>query len=101
MATPFGERQARFSPDGNWISYESNKSGRDEVYVRGVASGGESRGSTDGGGSAVWRRRGRELFYLSRDGRVMSVAVRRGATFEASSPIPLFRIPGDILELSI
>ena len=101
MATPFGERQARFSPDGNWIAYESNESGREEVYVRGVASGGKSRVSTDGGGSAVWRRDGRELFYLSRDHRVMSVAVRPGATFEASRPVPLFRIPGDVLELSI
>ena len=101
MATPFGERQARFSPDGNWISYESNESGRDEVYVRGIASGGKWRVSTDGGGSAVWRRDGRELFYLSRDSRIMSVTVRPGATFDVSSPVPLFRIPGDILDLSI
>ena len=101
MATPFGERQARFSPDGNWISYESNESGREEVYVRGVASGGKVRVSTDGGGSAVWSRDGRELFYLSRDSHIMSVAVRPGTTFEGSRPVALFRTPGEVLELSI
>jgi Tol biopolymer transport system component len=101
IASPFGEKRAKFSPDGTWISYDSNESGRTEVYVRGVSSGGKWRISSDGGDSSVWRRDGREIFYVSPDGRMMSVAVRPGTTFAGSTPVPLFRIPGEILDISI
>jgi serine/threonine-protein kinase len=75
LATPFQERAPRFSPDGRWIVYVSNDSGRDEVYVR--AASGEGRRitvSTDGGSEPVWTSGGREIMYRTA-GHVMSAAV--------------------------
>jgi dipeptidyl aminopeptidase/acylaminoacyl peptidase len=102
IASPYAERQARFSPDRKWIAYASNESGRVEVYVRGfMPAGGKWRVSSDGGYSPVWRPDGKELFFISADGKVMSVALRPGATFDGAAATPLFRIPGDILDLSV
>lgn len=62
--TPFEETEGRFSPDGRWIAYQSNESGRTEIYVKPFpGSGGRSQVSTDGGTNAQWGRDGRELFY--------------------------------------
>jgi Tol biopolymer transport system component len=102
LATPFTEKQARFSPDGRWIAYDSDESGRSEVYVRGYSPPGRKwRVSSDGGDSAVWRRDGKELFYLSRDSRLMSVPVSPGPDFRGGTPVPLFTVPGNILHISI
>ncbi len=102
LDSSFVERQARFSPDGRWISYDSDESGRMEIYVRGFTPpGGKWRVSSDGGSSAVWSRDGRELLYISRDAKMMSVTVGQGATFEGGTPVPLFTIPGEILNLGI
>jgi len=102
LDSSFTERTARFSPDGKWISYDSDESGRMEVYVRGFSPpGGKWRVSSDGGGSSVWSKDGKELFYLSPDSRVMSVAVGQGTAFEGGAPVPLFRIPGELLNLSV
>ena len=102
LSTPFVERQGRFSPDGRWVSYDSDESGRMEVYVRGMSSsGGKWRVSNDGGSSSVWSRDGKELFYLSPDSTLMSVAVRPGEGFGSGNPIPLFKIPGEILTLGV
>ncbi|MBZ5636240.1 MAG: serine/threonine-protein kinase [Acidobacteriia bacterium] len=94
--TPFTETEARFSPEGRWISYSSDESGRNEVYVQSFPAGGaKSRVSVKGGDQARWRRDGKELFYLAPDRSMMSVAVRPGAnSLEFGSPNPLFRIPG-------
>src|SRR5262249_52165456 len=63
LATPFSEKQAKFSPNGKWIAYDSDESGRTEVYVRGLSPpGGKWRVSNDGGESAIWSRDGKELF---------------------------------------
>jgi Tol biopolymer transport system component len=90
--TDFSEGGGRFSPDGRWIAYTSNESGRFEVYVQSFpATGGKWQVSSGGGGSPRWRRDGRELFYLSADGKLMAVEVDGGAdTFEAGVPMPLF-----------
>jgi Tol biopolymer transport system component len=96
--TPFIENWARFSPDGRWISYQSNASGRQEIYVKpfreGSAPGstGVWQVSTDGGTDPQWRRDGKELFYLAPDRRLMAVEVKAGATFEAGAPRPLFAL---------
>jgi Tol biopolymer transport system component len=70
---------ARLSPDWQWIAWESNESGRHEIYL-GAAKGGATpvRVSKAGGGSPRWRRDGKELFFLGGDGRIMSVAVQLG-----------------------
>jgi eukaryotic-like serine/threonine-protein kinase len=70
------ERDARFSPDGRWIAYTSEESGRSEVSVRAV-SGSPRRSviSGDGGAQPVWRRDGMELFFVDPHGRLRSVSV--------------------------
>jgi Tol biopolymer transport system component len=95
----FAETDPHFSPDGRWIAYTSNESGRAEVYVApapkaltGVEPGpeGPRQVSTAGGAGARWRRDGRELFYLAPDHNLMSVEVKAGDRFEASVPKALF-----------
>jgi eukaryotic-like serine/threonine-protein kinase len=91
--TPSTEWFARFSPDGRWISYTSQESGRPEVYVRPFPGpGGKYQVSTQGGAHARWRRDGKELFYLTLQGDLMAVNVTAAPAFQVSSPQRLFRI---------
>jgi Tol biopolymer transport system component len=91
LATPFSESQASFSPDGRWLAYTSDESGRFEVYVTSLP-GREGRWqiSSGGGSGPRWRRDARELFYAAPDGRIQSVDVRAGKAFEAAAPRALF-----------
>jgi serine/threonine protein kinase len=89
--TAAGESAGKLSPDGRWIAYTSSESGSSEVYVQSFPSGGGKRQvSTNGGVGPQWRGDGRELFYYARDGKLMAVSVRSGATFEAGAPLKLF-----------
>ena len=90
LATRFEEAGPRFSPDGRWIAYVSNASGRDEVYVRAFpTSDAQQMISTDGGTEPVWSRNGRELFY--RNGNLfMSVPVRATSPIKFGKPMKLF-----------
>ena len=94
VQTEFEERDGQFSPDGKWIAYESNKSGRPEIVVQPFPGpGAESRISTNGGAQVRWSRDGREIFYIALDGRLMSVSIRiasDGQTIDAAAPVPLF-----------
>jgi serine/threonine protein kinase len=102
LSSPFVEKQPRFSPDGRWISYDSDESGRMEIYVRGFSPpGGKWRVSSDGGSASVWRQDGKELFYISPDAKVMSVVIGEGTTFQSGTPVALFSIPGEILNLGV
>ncbi len=86
----------QLSPDGRWVAYASDESGRAEVYVQTFpASGGKWQISTGGGDAPQWRRDGRELFYLSPDKTLMAVAIAAGDTLEPGSPVALFptRVP--------
>jgi serine/threonine protein kinase len=70
------ERNGKFSPDGRWVAYESNESGRYEVYVQSFpGSGGKWQVSSGGGTGPRWRHDGRELFYITRDGILMAVQI--------------------------
>ena len=93
LQTPASESSARISPDGKWIAYQSNQSGRFEVYVQ--AFPGPSRRwsiSPDGGTKPVWSRNCRELFY--RLGNVMmAVDIVTTSTFAAGRPRRLFEAP--------
>jgi serine/threonine-protein kinase len=90
LATAFHESSPRFSPDGRWMAYVSNESGRSEVYVRPLADPSrKSQVSVDGGVEPVWAHDGRELFYRA-DGRLLSVAVEPATAFRASRPRVLF-----------
>ncbi len=73
LRTEFEEQDPQFSPDGHWIAYQSNESGRYEVYVAPFpASGAKRQISTAGGGSPRWRPDGRELFYVASGNRMMA-----------------------------
>ena len=83
-------KYAKFSPDGKWIAFHSDHSGRDEIYVKAYpASGGIKQVSTVGGTEPVWARNGKELFYRNGD-KMMVVAVETTPTFKAGSPRQLF-----------
>ncbi|HVS87361.1 MAG TPA: protein kinase [Candidatus Acidoferrum sp.] len=85
-------RNAQFSPDDRWMSYASNETGSMEIYVSPFPSGnGKWQVSSAGGQEPRWRQDGKELFYLSSDGKMMAVAVKTGASFEAGSPVALFQ----------
>jgi Tol biopolymer transport system component len=95
VTTPADERDGQFSPDAQWLLYQSNESGQFEVYLQPFGRAGERlRVSAAGGGQARWRADGREIFYVGLDGRLMAVAVQPGADSSAapmlSRPEPLF-----------
>jgi len=90
LATRFRERQPDFSPDGQWLAYTSDESGRDEIYVRPVAGpGGKTPISTSGGTEPLWARDGRRLFYRG-DGYVWAVDIRWEPALSAGKPRRLF-----------
>jgi len=90
VATDFYEREPAFSPDGRWIAFVSNRSGRDEVYVKPYpGEGGIIPISTGGGRQPLWTRSGRELFYRSEQ-KLMVVSVESQPTFKAGIPRLLF-----------
>ena len=92
--TSFPKDQFRVSPDGRWIAFNSLESGRWEVYAASFPSFTDKRQvSRDGGGQPLWRNDGKELFYLSLQGKLMAVDTRLGATLETSDPTSLFQAP--------
>jgi serine/threonine protein kinase/Tol biopolymer transport system component len=100
LQTPFDKFQAQFSPDGRWMAYGSDESGRWEIYLQPVpASGGKWLVSNSGGTQPRWRRDGKELFYLSADLKIMSVDVTLGPTPELSAPKALF--PARVIQNAI
>jgi Tol biopolymer transport system component len=85
-------RNAQFSPDGRWMAYASNETGSMEIYVSPFPSvNGKWQVSSAGGQEPRWRQDGKELFYLSAEGKMMAAAVTAGASFEAGSPVALFQ----------
>lgn len=93
----FDDREGTFSPDGNWVAYLSNETGREEVYVRAFSpSDSASSGklvSTDGANNPHWRADGKELIYLGSNRNLMAVDVETGSTFQAGRPRVLFQLP--------
>ena len=83
MQTTATEKNAEISPDGRWLAYQSNESGRDEVYVRPFpkVQGGRWQISTGGGTGPAWARSGKELFYVDAGGLLMAVPVQTTRSF--------------------
>ncbi|TDI45253.1 MAG: hypothetical protein E2P02_07705 [Acidobacteria bacterium] len=104
--TPFIETTGRISPDGRFLAYVSNETGRDEVWVTPFLSQGRrERVSRDGGGLPLWSRDGETLFYLNPSFEAVAVPVRTGEELTLGTPDVLFRAnihvgpsPWDVLE---
>jgi serine/threonine-protein kinase len=93
VSTASTETAPRFSPDGHFIAYASNESGRFEIYVRPYPGlGGKWQISTEGGTEPVWNPKGRELFYRSGN-KMMTVGIATQGTFSAGKPKVLFEGP--------
>jgi len=101
IRAPFNQTAGRFSPDARWVAYQSDDSGRAEVYVQSFPEPQEkTRISTAGGRYPEWGPDGRELFYVSPDEKLMAVTVKAGtASLEASLPRELFRFPWGVTGL--
>jgi serine/threonine protein kinase len=95
LVTRFDETHARFSPDGKWVVYSSNETGAYEVYVQPFPATGKKWLVSDPSGSRpLWRNDGRELVYVTIDGRLMVVDVTHtGSGLIFSRARELFRIP--------
>ena len=95
VQTPMDQPGGDFSPDGRWLAYESNESGRMEVYVQPFPeAGGKWQASMAGGTQPRWRRDGKELYYVAPDARLVAVPVAvspDGRTLDLGVPAPLFR----------
>jgi Tol biopolymer transport system component len=83
VVTEFSERSPALSPDGRWLAYASNATGRDEVYVRPFPDAGSGlvQVSADGGVEPVWAHSGRELFYRNGANELVAVQVSAGPAF--------------------
>ncbi len=92
LQADFNVGQGRFSPDGHWMAYAADESGRINVYVTPFPGGrGKWQVSTDGGSMPRWRRDGKELFYLSGEGKIMAAEVNGGGPdFQVGTVRPLF-----------
>jgi Tol biopolymer transport system component/tRNA A-37 threonylcarbamoyl transferase component Bud32 len=92
LTSTFQEIEPTLSPDGKWLAYASNESGRFEIYVRPFPDTDRAKWqvSTDGGTDPLWSRSGRELFFIANTGMVTSVEVLPGTTFTMGRRTPLF-----------
>jgi Tol biopolymer transport system component len=93
IQTTSNENFGQFSPDGRWVIYASDESGRKEVYVAPFPGpGGKWQISTEGGDYPRWRHDGTEIFYLTSDNNLMAAAVNgKGGSFEVGEVKPLFQ----------
>jgi hypothetical protein len=95
LQTRFNELEGQSSPDGRWVAYQSNESGRMEVYVAPFPTpSGKWQISADGGSSPRWHGAGSEIYYLALDNKLMAAEVNsQGATFGVGVVRPPFEIP--------
>ena len=94
LKSDFSKDLAAVSRDGRWVAYESAESGRWEIYVASYPAFTERRQVSNAGGcQPLWRRDGKELLYLTLDGKLMAVEVRGGAALTAGVPQVLFQAP--------
>lgn len=92
LKAPSSLKTGHFSPDGKWVAYASNESGKWEIYVTSFPDAhGKWQVSNGGGEQPNWRGDGKELFYLASDDKVMAAPVTTGANFDAGTPVALFQ----------
>ena len=102
IATRFADRYPALSPDGRWLAYSTDETGRREVYVVPFPNAASARWavSTDGGTEPVWARRGEELFYRNGLGDMVVVPVETEPTFSSGTPSVLFSATGYLSNVS-
>jgi len=94
VKTQFGESNATFSPDGRFVAFQSNETGQSQIRVQPFPdASGKFTVSKDGGVQPVWRRDGKELFFLTPDATMMAASVDTAGQFQAGIPTPLFSVP--------
>jgi Tol biopolymer transport system component len=94
LTSEFDKDMPRVSPDERWVAYNSLESGRWEVYLATFPAFSEKRQASAGGGcQPLWRSDGKELFYLSLDGKLMATDVTGGAALQTLLPHVLFQTP--------
>jgi Tol biopolymer transport system component len=97
VQTDYNDQLPQFSPNGKWLAYQSNRAGRDEIYLRPFPGpGSDVPVSPHGGTRPRWNRDGSELFYVEPAARLMAVGVRfgpDGASFQLDAPRELFAGP--------
>ena len=102
LQTPHTEDFAQISPDGHWLAYTSNESGRNEIYV---GSFPEARAkyqvSTNGALDALWNPNGSELYYQDENSTLFAIPLGQGGGFDPGVPRRLFRVPADAFALAI
>src|SRR5205823_22024 len=92
-ASSANEITGKISPDGRWLAYSSNETGRYEVYVQTFPiPGGKRQVSTAGGHQPTWRADGKELFFLALDSKINAVAIKGDTALDISPPQALFEI---------
>ena len=91
QSNAFFQEQAGFSPNGRLIAYVTDESGRSEVYVQTFPPGAKATVSASGGAFPVWRGDGKEIFYLTSDGTIMSAQVKSESPFQTDVPRQLFQ----------
>jgi eukaryotic-like serine/threonine-protein kinase len=93
VATNFVDASPAFSPDGKWLAYSNDETGRQEVYIQPFPSGnGRWQVSTAGGSRPNWRRDGEELFFFSTDQQMMAVDVsQKGTSLQLGTRHALFK----------
>ena len=97
----FSSITARFSPDGRWIAYTSNESGKNEVSVRPFDPAKGTAGTpivltSDGGRTPLWRGDGKEIYYIDQDAMVTAMEVSIGTVFKAGARKRLFTVPAGV-----
>jgi hypothetical protein len=101
IVTPFDEEAVAISPDGKWIAYQSDETGRTEIFVRSFPNTGTFKHQVSNGGGAapLWSRDGRELFFVSTGKDMMTARVTVGTPLAIAAPVPLFHIADDLLQV--
>jgi serine/threonine protein kinase/Tol biopolymer transport system component len=101
IQTEFAEAEAKLSPNGRWLAYQSNETNRAEIYVASFPrAGGKWPISTNGGANPVWSRDGRELYYYNlADYTITAVDIKQGEQFQFGVPHPLFEVANSMVNL--
>ncbi len=99
LSTEFDEEAVALSPDGKWMAYQSDETGRTEIFVRPFPNteAGKRQVSSGGGVAPLWSRDGSELFYLNRSHDMMSARITAGAMIEVAAPVVLFHVRDALL----